>query len=115
MVREKKRKGQAVDTSETSKGQVLLALRTLVIRPLSTKLIEWLPYWTPTEAYPLGAPRSTSIKADVYISSTSPPKSATRQPTGTQGESRSIRGIGVPPPTVGSPAQWAVWGLITQF
>ena len=72
----------------------------MVVSPLSTESIEWPPTGPPSEAYPLGAPSLPLSRPKHLPLPPSLPKSATLQPTGTQGESRSIRGIGVPLPPV---------------
>ena len=73
-------------------------MKDLAISLLSTESIEYRPTGQPSESYPLGVqslplPRLTHLSLRPNL-----PKSATLQPTGAQGESRSIRGIGVHPP-----------------
>ena len=71
----------------------------VVTSPLSTKWIEGHLLAHPVKHIHLEL-RPTSLKARTSSSRPSLPKSATRQLTCTQGESRSIRGIGVPPPAI---------------
>ena len=69
--------------------------KELVMIPLSTESIEWPPTGPPSEAYSLGA-QPTSLKTKTSSLCPSLLKSATNQPTGTQGgrEKNSAR-IGV--------------------
>ena len=53
---------------------------------------------SPSEAYPFEALCLPLLRPTHLPLRLSIPKSVTRQPTGIQGMSRSIRGIGVPPP-----------------
>ena len=70
--------------------------KELVMIPLSTESIEWPPTGPPSEAYSLGA-QPTSLKTKTSSLCPSLLKSATNQPTGTQGKPKSIHGIGSPP------------------
>ena len=68
------------------------------LRPLSTDSIERPTTGAPSKSYPheaQGLPLSKITHLRLHSSLS---KSAARQPTGTQGESRSLRSIGVPPP-----------------
>ena len=91
---------QEVNTSETTrKGPGATSyLKNLVVSPLSTESIEWPPISPPSEAYLLRAPGIPISRPKHRPLRLSRPKSATRQQMGTQGNSRSIRGIGLPPP-----------------
>ena len=72
-------------------------LKNMFISSPSTKSIQQLPIGPPSEAYPLGAQGMTLLRRAHLRLRTSLPNSVTRQPMGTQGKSRSICGIGVPP------------------
>ena len=111
---------------ETSKGHVFHTPETIRNRPGATSFLKNLAissldqvdrvatYWTIQWSISTRGAKSNYINAKT-TSLPRIPKTATRQMTGTQGESKLMRIVGVTIPYVDSPAQWMVWGLITHF
>ena len=87
----------------------------LVIIPPSTYSIECPPTGSPSDAYSLVAQGLPLPRLTRLLLLPSLPKIATRLPMCTQGESRSIRGIRVPPPKACRPSQRVFWSLITHL